>query len=124
MQVAIPDDFSVRANRAYLYSIFLNLLSNAIKYRAEHRPLRVTITATSAAPATQEKQITVADNGLGFDQERAGGDIFRLYKRFHPNHPGRGVGLYLVKAHVESLGGHIAVSSRVGEGTLFSISLP
>ncbi len=46
VQVSIPDGLRVRANRAYLYSIFFNLLSNAIKYRADHRPLRVELTAT------------------------------------------------------------------------------
>ncbi|MBO2011285.1 PAS domain-containing sensor histidine kinase [Siccationidurans soli] len=122
VQVAIPATARVRANRAYLHSIFLNLLTNAIKYRATERPLRVEITAE---PEGERGQcISVADNGSGFDQERAGADVFRLYKRFHPNHPGRGLGLYLVKTHVESMGGHISVQSRVDEGTRFSIFLP
>jgi PAS domain S-box-containing protein len=119
VEVAIPAGFEVKANRAYLHSIFLNLLSNAIKYRAD-RPLRVVITATTAP----HKQIVVADNGSGFDQVRAGTDVFKLYKRFHPSHSGRGVGLYLVKTHVESMGGRIAVSSQPGQGTRFTISLP
>lgn len=122
VEVRIPAKTRVRANRAYLHSIFLNLLSNAIKYRAEGRPLRVTI---AAEPQGQNGQnITVADNGSGFNQERAGADVFRLYKRFHPNHPGRGLGLYLVKTHIESMGGTISVHSRLDEGTRFSIFLP
>jgi len=122
VQVSIAAEARVRANRAYLHSIFLNLLTNAIKYRAEGRPLRVRITAEPEGEAGQ--RITVADNGSGFDVERAGADVFRLYKRFHPNHPGRGMGLYLVKTHVESMGGNITVHSQVNEGTRFSIFLP
>jgi PAS domain S-box-containing protein len=122
VEVHIPAGTCVRANRAYLHSIFLNLLTNAIKYRAVDRALRVRITTRPKGDAGQ--CVVVADNGSGFDLERAGADVFRLYKRFHPNHPGRGLGLYLVKSHVESMGGHITVQSRVDEGTRFSIFLP
>jgi PAS domain S-box-containing protein len=122
VQVHIPAEARVRANRAYLHSIFLNLLSNSIKYRAEGRPLQVTIAAEPEGDTGQ--RISVADNGSGFDLERAGADVFRLYKRFHPNHPGRGLGLYLVKTHVESMGGTITVHSRPDEGTRFSVFLP
>ena len=67
--------------------------------------------------------IVVADNGVGIDLEQAGADVFQLYKRFHPQHPGRGVGLYLTKTHVESMGGRIEVRSAVGKGTQFTITL-
>jgi PAS domain S-box-containing protein len=120
IDVHISEDFRVHTNRAYLHSIFFNLLSNALKYRAHERPLRVVITATAGA----EKTIVVADNGSGFDQQGVGANVFQLYQRFHPHHAGRGVGLYLVKTHVESMGGRIEVYSRVGEGTRFSIFLP
>jgi PAS domain S-box-containing protein len=117
----IPADLSVFGNRAYLYSIFFNLLSNAVKYRADGRPLRVTVMAT---PQPGEgTRVVVADNGSGFDQDKAGPDVFRLYKRFHNRQPGRGMGLYLVKTHVETMGGHIELSSTVNVGTQFIIQL-
>ena len=119
--VHIPADLRVRAHRAYLYSIFFNLLSNAVKYRSHDRALRVEITA--AAVPGQGVRIVVADNGSGFDVKKAGADVFRLYKRFHSNQPGRGMGLYLVKTHVETMGGHIEVASTVNEGTQFIIYL-
>jgi PAS domain S-box-containing protein len=120
--VHIPPTFRVHTNRAYLHSIFFNLLSNALKYRAEERPLHLVVTATGEP--TGAKTIVVADNGLGFDQERAGANLFQLYQRFHPQHAGRGVGLYLVKTQVQSMGGRIEAYSRIGEGTRFSIFLP
>ena len=121
LRTTIPAGFRVRGNRAYLYSIFFNLLSNAIKYREVRRPLLVELTATDeAGPGPL---ITFADNGVGIDLEQAGADVFQLYKRFHPQHPGRGVGLYLTKTHVESMGGRIEVRSAVGKGTQFTITL-
>jgi signal transduction histidine kinase len=122
VQIDIAAGLHLAANRAYLYSIFFNLLSNSIKYRAAQRPLRVTIAATRGAAG--DTTLTVADNGSGFDQEQAGTNVFKLYQRFHPQQPGRGVGLYLVKTHVESMGGHIEVASRVNEGARFSLFLP
>lgn len=122
IEVQIPEDLHIHANRSFLHSIFFNLLSNALKYRANGRPLRVLVHATRDAAGA--KTIEVADNGSGFDQERAGANVFKLYQRFHPHHAGRGVGLYLVKTHIESLGGHIDVQSKVDEGTRFTIFLP
>ncbi|GAB3290406.1 PAS domain-containing sensor histidine kinase [Hymenobacter tenuis] len=118
----IPDTVRVRGNRAYLYSIFFNLLSNSLKYRIKTRPLRINI---SAADAHTEPgvQVIVADNGSGFDMQRAGNEVFKLYKRFHDHPSGRGMGLYLVKNHVEAMGGHIEVYSEVNHGTRFTVQL-
>ena len=117
----LPADLRVLGNRAYLYSIFFNLLSNAIKYRSDERPLRVEITATRKPG--QGVEVVFADNGSGFDLQKAGADVFRLYKRFHSSQPGRGMGLYLVKTHAESMGGQIEVRSTVNVGTQFILHL-
>ncbi|MBD2769076.1 PAS domain-containing sensor histidine kinase [Hymenobacter sp. BT664] len=117
----IPADLCVLGNRAYLYSIFFNLLSNAVKYRSEERPLRVEIKAVRQPGLGVE--VVFADNGSGFDLEKAGPDVFRLYKRFHSSQPGRGMGLYLVKTHVETMGGQIKVHSTVNGGTQFIMQL-
>ena len=62
------------------------------------------------------------DNGIGIDLERNGDKIFGLYQRFH-NHPdSKGLGLYLVKSQVESMGGTINVESEVDKGTTFTIT--
>ena len=84
VEVLIPDGFLVGTNRAYLYSIFFNLFSNAIKYHSECRPLRIILTATEISG--QDKIITISDNGLGIDLVKAGENMFKLYKRFHPQH--------------------------------------
>lgn len=119
--LTIDPELAMRGNRAYLYSIFYNLLSNSIKYRSEERALRIDIacgTGEHGGPT-----ITFTDNGSGFDMFKAGSDVFQLYKRFHTNQRGRGIGLFLVKTHVEALGGKITVASEVNFGTRFTIHL-
>ncbi|TGE24951.1 PAS domain S-box protein [Hymenobacter aquaticus] len=117
LRIDVPEELRVLGSRAYFHSIFHNLLSNAIKYRSDARPLRITITGTRGPD--QDTTIVVADNGSGFDQEQAGDALFQLYRRFHPTKPGRGIGLFLVKAHVESMHGQITVRSQVNVGTQF-----
>ncbi|TPE45303.1 PAS domain-containing sensor histidine kinase [Pontibacter mangrovi] len=116
------EDVVVEANRAYLYSIFHNLLSNAIKYRSALRPLQVTISCIYHN--AQGTLISFSDNGSGFDMDQAREHVFKLYKRFHRNKEGSGIGLYLVKCHLEAMDGHIEVSSEVEKGTTFLIYLP
>lgn len=113
----IPAGLRVSGNRAYFHSIFYNLFSNAIKYRSDDRPLEVIVTGETAPG--KGSTITVSDNGSGFDTARAGADVFQLYKRFHAVKRGRGVGLFLVKSHVESMGGTVFVESQVNVGTRF-----
>ncbi|GAB3861868.1 hypothetical protein GCM10028822_41870 [Hymenobacter terrigena] len=119
LHLQIPDDLRVAGSRAYFHSIFHNLISNAIKYRADARPLRIDIVAT-VTPG-EGLTIRVRDNGSGFDRQQAGNNVFQLYRRFHAGQAGRGIGLYLVRAHVEAMGGQVSVASRPDEGTEFTL---
>ena len=122
IRIELPPTMRVRGNRAYLYSIFFNLLSNSLKYRSDQRPLLVNV--AGIVDPEQSLHIEFSDNGVGFNRDQAGADVFSLYKRFHPEYPGRGVGLYLIRAHVEGMGGHIEVSSQPDQGTRFLIQFP
>jgi signal transduction histidine kinase len=62
------------------------------------------------------------DNGIGIDLLRNRDKIFGLYQRFHSHADSKGLGLYLVKSQVESLGGSISVESEVDKGTTFTIT--
>jgi len=105
--------------KSYLHSIFYNLISNSIKYKQPGKPLVISITSKKCE---QGIELIFKDNGLGIDLERKGNQLFGLYKRFHPQvAEGKGMGLFMVRSQVESLGGMISVSSEVGMGTEFKI---
>jgi PAS domain S-box-containing protein len=120
--LALPPGLHVHGTRAYLFSIFFNLLSNSIKYRSAEHPLEITITGSPSQEGGT--LLTITDNGSGFDREKAGTEVFKLYKRFHSTPDGRGMGLFLVHTHVLAMGGHIEVQSTPGGGTQFTLLLP
>ena len=118
LKIDLEDVTILDINKSYLESIFLNLLTNAIKYREPSRQLRVTI---STKVIDDNLIITFKDNGIGIDLEKNKDKIFGLYQRFHNYPDSKGLGLYLVKSQVESMGGTISVASTVGKGTTFTI---
>lgn len=107
---------AVTFNETYLESILLNLLTNAIKYRSYTRPLKIRITTRNQGEFVV---LTFEDNGIGVDLERHREKIFGLYQKFHDRPNSKGMGLYLIKSQLESLGGSIEVESKVDLGTKF-----
>ena len=106
-------------NRSYFESILLNLTTNALRYSDPSRQLKILVAAKNLGTETQ---ITFKDNGLGIDLKRHRDKVFGLYQRFHDNPDSKGLGLYLVKSQVESMGGNITIDSEVGVGTTFTIT--
>ncbi len=104
--------------KSYLYSIFYNLISNSIKYRRIDTPCIIQI---SCIKQNDRLKILFSDNGRGIDMNSRGEHVFGLYKRFHPDVEGKGVGLYMVKTQVETLGGKITVESEVNKGATFKM---
>ena len=105
--------------KSYFYSIFYNLISNSFKYRQPDIPLVIEI---KSRKLKDKMELIFKDNGRGMDLEKVGDKVFGLYKRFHSeNIEGKGIGLYMVKTQVESLGGKISISSKVNQGAEFKI---
>jgi PAS domain S-box-containing protein len=106
--------------KAYLENILYNLISNALKYSRPGVTPEVTI-------YTQlwdgRPQIIVEDNGLGIDMQKYGHLVFKLNNVFHKGFDSKGVGLYITKTQVESLGGNITVASEVDHGSKFTVTL-
>lgn len=121
----IEENFSVVEGvvtvRSYLHSIFYNFITNSIKYANPAVPPVIKI---ESARKNGYIVLVFSDNGKGMDMQRVGKDLFGLYKRFDASAEGKGMGLFMVKAQVESLGGSIAVQSEVGKGTTFTILIP
>ena len=108
----------VFSNKAYLESILLNLITNSIKYKSEKRQLIIDIDYEEEATSVN---LIFRDNGLGIDLEKYKDKIFGLYQKFHNYADSKGLGLYLVKSQIESMGGKIEIESQVDKGTKFII---
>jgi two-component system CheB/CheR fusion protein len=113
----------IEADPLQMRQLFTNLFSNAIKYRRKDVPPVVRVRYTNG----QENicQITVADNGIGFNQDYAE-QIFEMFKRLHgrSQYDGSGIGLAICKKIVGRHGGTIAATSTAGEGATFTVTLP
>lgn len=121
-EVEIITDFTeiseMMTLKGYLHSIFYNLISNSVKYR---RPGVKPVIFISTHVVGDKFHIVFRDNGLGIDLSKKEIQIFGLYKRFHMHIQGKGMGLFMVKTQVETLGGRISVSSEVNKWTEFVI---
>jgi PAS domain S-box-containing protein len=112
---------SVFAFSKYLEGIFRSLLSNALRFRS---PDRMPVIRIESEQFRNHSVLRFADNGIGIDMSRNGRKLFGLKQRFHNTEGSRGVGLFMIKAQVEAMKGSITVSSRLDEGTTFTIYLP
>ncbi|MGO8758420.1 MAG: ATP-binding protein [Terracidiphilus sp.] len=113
---AYADLSAVQADRRALRSILDNLLSNALRYTPEDGEVLL-----AAEEVKNFVQFSVRDTGRGIEAER----LSSIFDRFNPfSEQGSGLGLALVRRLVESLGGQIAVESRLGHGSTFRFTLP
>ncbi|GAB2793849.1 PAS domain S-box-containing protein [Hymenobacter luteus] len=111
---------TVRMTRSSLHSMLYNLLSNSLRYAQPGRPPHVRV---SSAHVGNALVLSVQDNGRGIDLVRYEQELFQLFRRFHPEVAGSGMGLYLVNRLVNQAGGRIEVESTVGKGTTFRVFL-
>jgi signal transduction histidine kinase len=113
---AYADLSFVRADRRAVRSILDNLLSNAIRYTPPDGEVLL-----AAEEIKNFVSFTVRDTGRGIEAERLG-TVFDRFNTF--SEKGSGLGLALARRLVESLGGQIAVESRLGHGSTFRFTLP
>ena len=104
-------------SRNNLRSIVYNLLNNAIKYRQRDRKLKVHISTKKVEGFVL---LQVGDNGMGVAEENQK-QIFEKGERLNPYVEGTGMGLYIIKRMLESMGGKITLKSKPGEGSTFSV---
>jgi len=110
----------IQADVNRLRRVFTNLLDNSLKFSGERGT--ITIAAEESGP---EVIVRIMDDGIGIAPEEVP-YIFDLFHRGRDSEKreGYGIGLATVKAIVEGHGGRVHVSSRLGMGTTFTISLP
>jgi len=119
VQVDLSAFKKIEFNKSYLESIFLNLITNSIKYT---KPDCHPVISISTRLVNGVKQLIFADEGQGFDMHKVKDRIFGLNQKFHDHSDSKGIGLYLVYNHIISLGGKIAIESKINEGARFIIS--
>lgn len=109
-------EVTIEADRSHLANVFNNIFDNSIKYSDGKAHIIITI---------REHSIVFADNGIGIPAKCLPYVFNKFYRVPHGNRHdtrGYGIGLYYVKNIVERLGWTISVSSRLGEGTEFTIN--
>lgn len=112
----------VVADRRALSQVLINLVGNAIKFTE-----RGGVVSIDAARAHGRLVITVADTGIGIAEDKIGliGQPFQqVQNAYTRQYEGTGLGLSLVKGLVRLHGGDFSIRSRVGEGTVITVSLP
>lgn len=117
MRLDLPE---IHFSRKHLRSIIDNLLSNSLKYRMPGRLSRIKVHTFSTAT---HQVISVEDNGLGIRKEHQP-KVFDMFRRFHHQVDGTGVGLHIVKKIVEKYEGHITIDSEPEQGATFQVLLP
>lgn len=103
-----------------LSQVWLNLIANAIKFSPEHS--RITLRLTSIADGVI---FTVRDEGIGMSPDT----MKHIFEKFYQGDTsrrseGNGLGLALVKKILDLCNGHISVTSALGEGSTFKVTLP
>lgn len=120
IKVSCLEPLIVKADRGYLKRVLSNLLDNAIKYTDEGGSIEI-----SARQSDKMVVISFRDTGVGVDKK----DLERIWNRLYRgdksrSRAGLGLGLSVVQAVVKAHGGSVAVESELGQGSIFSVSLP
>jgi signal transduction histidine kinase len=105
-----------------LVTVVVNLLDNAWKYSTEPKHVAVTARRTD-----DQIEIAVTDNGLGlapWDARRVFDRFYQVDQHLSRSTSGCGLGLSIVKYIVEAHNGTVAVESRLGTGSTFTVTLP
>ena len=122
-EVVIEKDLcidSLYSDSLRLRIILNNLISNALKYAdTEKEQIKLFLRFYAS---DEDYIIEIEDNGIGIREEL----LQRIFEMFFVTNTnlGSGLGLYITKQAVENLNGTISVDSVVGQGTLFTITIP
>ena len=106
-----------------LKQILLNLVSNSIKFT----PQGGKVTTNAAISTTRELSITVSDTGIGIPESKfqiALSPFGQVDDGLTRRYDGTGLGLALAKSMTEQLGGKLSLKSKVGEGTVVTLTFP
>ncbi len=114
------DEIHITTNEEMLSLVWMNLISNAIKYSEEGGKIQITCDDDG-----ELLHVVISDEGIGMSEETQK-HIFEKFYQGDASHKtvGNGLGLALVKRIIDLCHGTIRVSSREGQGSSFTVSLP
>lgn len=118
LEVDYPaEDFAAVIDKEAITKVVSNLMTNATKYTRDYVKL-------SCRMIGKERFcIQVEDNGIGISADEQD-KIFAAFYQARDNKPGTGIGLSIVKNLVKAHHGEVKVESKVGEGSVFTVTLP
>lgn len=133
-RVELSDLPTIEADPLQMRQLLQNLIANALKFhrdgvppiiRIQGKPSRDGQIGSNGDRNTQRYEITVSDNGIGFDEKYLD-RIFTPFQRLHGRgeYEGTGIGLAVCRKIVERHGGTLTAKSRPGEGSTFIVNLP
>lgn len=120
LEIQLDTEYDLFYPQRYLDSILTNMISNALKYKSPNRDLVLKIISK---PYEDGLLLTFQDNGLGIDLDRHKNNLFKIRKVFHSHPDARGLGLFMTKTQIETMGGRIWVESTPDVGSTFFIKL-
>lgn len=113
------ENFTTAVDEDNLTKIISNLLSNASKYTNDYIELSLKTNI-----GTNHYSISVIDNGVGISENEINNIFKAFYQVTNAHKSGTGIGLYLVKAIVDTLNGEISVKNRKDGGLVVTVNLP
>lgn len=123
IEVEQEGNFDVEVDKDRIGQVIINLVTNAIKYSPDKKEVKVRIFQSGK----DEVAISVMDQGIGISEQ----DQREIFKRFHrvegkseETYAGLGIGLFLAREIVERHEGELIVQSKLGEGSIFTFTLP
>jgi two-component system sensor histidine kinase KdpD len=122
IEIRIPPDIApIWVDRELIEVALRQLIDNAFKYSPPDSPVSVT-----AAPSNGRVVLSVADHGPGIPEEEQTRIFEKFYRADASRHqiPGAGLGLVIAREIVHAHGGEIWVESKLGEGSVFHLSVP
>jgi light-regulated signal transduction histidine kinase (bacteriophytochrome) len=141
-KIELGDLPTIEADAPQMRQLLLNLIGNALKFHAPGKSPVVQVSARMISAAAGAKgsaggevtghaagttccELTVKDNGIGFDEKYLD-RIFAVFQRLHgrQEYEGTGIGLAVCRRIVDRHGGRITAHSKPGEGATFIVTLP
>lgn len=116
-------DFEVRANTMVLEQIIVNLMTNAIDAVTGRPNARIEVRVKQLDTSPEKAALSIEDNGHGMTDDQLG-QVFEPFFTTKPMGEGLGLGLAISYSLACDIGAELTVSSKVGQGTCFTLILP